>query len=341
VQRKLRLSRTMSLAARDPLAFERFRETGVLHFATPTSLFDRDFPGHYLRLVTGVRASVVIVDPPVTGIRATLATTGTSYVTVVSGDGFARVAVQRGPETMVLTGPSPSGRLETEPRSELLVPFENIGVDTTWRFAMPRPANPIDYAGIADVLVTIDYTALASDDLRQWVIQGLDPAVRTERPFSLRYDLPDQWHDLHHPDQSATPLTVQFHTDTAGFRADLTDLVLRHVTLAFTPRYAGGAGEPPAAWDTAMVADLSFTPDGGAPALGGTASPTGGVITTRPGPGNAPGWQALTAGGPAPVGTWSLRLTNPARAVLDSGDLDDILLILSYDGTTRPWPEEG
>lgn len=339
-QRKLRLSRTVSLAAQDPLAFERFRATGVLHFATPTSLFDRDFPGHYLRLVTGVRASVVAPVLPITGIRATLATTGTSYVTVVSGDGFARVAVQRGPETMVLTAPSPpSGQLEAEPRSELLVPFENIGVDTTWRFAMPRPANPIDYSGIADVLVTIDYTALASDDLRQRVIQGLDPAVRTERPFSMRDQFQDQWDELHN--QSTTPLEVQFRTEAGDFRPDLADLVLRHITLAFTPRYAGGAGEPPAAWDTAMVTDLSFTPDGAAAALGGTASPAGGVITTRPGPGNAPGWQALTAGGPAPVGTWSLRLTTAARAVLDSGDLDDILLILSYDGVTRPWPEEG
>ena len=341
-QRKLRLSRTISLAARDPLAFEQFRATGVVHFATPSSLFDRDFPGHYLRLVTGVRVSVVALVPPATGIRASLATTGTSYVTVVSGDGFARVAVQRGPETMVLTAPSGStGPFELEPRSELLTPFENIGVDTTWRFSMPRPANPIDFSGIADVVVTIDYTALASDDLRQRVIQGLDPAVRSERPFSMRYELPDQWYDLHNPDQTATPLTVQFRTEASDFRPDLTDLVLRHVTLAFTPRYAGGAGETPAAWDTAMVADLSFTADGAATGLGGSASPTGGVITTRPGPGNAAGWQALTANSPGPVGTWSLRLTSAARAVLDSGDLDDILLILGYEGTTSPWPEEG
>jgi hypothetical protein len=341
-QRKLRLSRTISLAAYDALAFEQFRATGVLRFATPSSLFDRDFPGHYLRLVTGVRASVVALVPPATGIRATLATTGTSYVTVVSGDGFARVPVQRGPETMVLTAPSaPSGLLELEPRSELLVPFENIGVDTTWRFSMPRPANPIDFSGIADVVVTIDYTALASDDLRQRVLQGLDPAVRSERAFSMRYELQDQWYDLHNPDQTAAPLMVQFRTEASDFRPDLTGLVLRHVTVAFTPRYAGGSGVPPGAWDTAMVTDLSFTADGGAAGLGGSASPTGGVITTRPGQGNAAGWQALTAGSPAPVGTWSLRLTSAARAVLDSGELDDILLILGYEGTTSPWPEEG
>jgi hypothetical protein len=340
-QRKLRLSRIISLAAYDPLAFERFRATGVLHFATPSSLFDRDFPGHYLRLVTSVRTSVVALVPPATGIRATLATTGTSYVTVVSGDTFSRVAVQHGPETMVLTAPSPSsGLVDLEPRSELLVPFENIGVDTTWRFSMPRPANPIDFSGIADIVVTIDYTALASDDLRQRVIEQFDPVVRTERPFSMRYELQDQWYDLHNPDQTAAPLTVWFRTEIADFRSDLTDLALRHVTLAFTPA-ASGPSEPPTVWDTALAAELSFTPDTGATALGGSASPSGGVITTRPGPGNAQGWQALTASGATPVGTWSLRLTPTARAILDSGDLDDILLILSYEATTLPWPVEG
>jgi hypothetical protein len=42
-----------------------------------------------------------------------------------------------------------------------------------------------------------------------------------------------------------------------------------------------------------------------------------------------------------PVGTRSLRLTQAARAVLGSGQLEDILLILSFEGTTLPWPEEG
>src|SRR5262249_11159801 len=43
-QRKLQLTKTISLAQLDPFAFQRFRETGVLPFATPMELFDRDFP---------------------------------------------------------------------------------------------------------------------------------------------------------------------------------------------------------------------------------------------------------------------------------------------------------
>lgn len=58
-QRKLQLTKAISLAQLDPFAYQRFRETGVLSFATPQILFDRDFPGHHLRLIKRVRTSVI------------------------------------------------------------------------------------------------------------------------------------------------------------------------------------------------------------------------------------------------------------------------------------------
>ena len=45
-------------------------------FVTPLELFDRDFPGHYLRLIKRVRMSVIALIPPNDGIHATLSTTG-------------------------------------------------------------------------------------------------------------------------------------------------------------------------------------------------------------------------------------------------------------------------
>jgi hypothetical protein len=58
-KRKLQLSKTISLAQMAPAEFQRFRETGVLPFATPMGIFDRDFPGHYLRLIRREKTSVV------------------------------------------------------------------------------------------------------------------------------------------------------------------------------------------------------------------------------------------------------------------------------------------
>ena len=40
------------------------------------------------------------------------------------------------------------------------MPFEAMGVDTSWELQMPKAANPFDYRTLADVLMTIEYTAL-------------------------------------------------------------------------------------------------------------------------------------------------------------------------------------
>ena len=55
-------------------------------------LFDRDFPGHYLRMIKRVRVSVIALIPPTQGIRATLSSTGLSRI-VIGGDVFQTVVV--------------------------------------------------------------------------------------------------------------------------------------------------------------------------------------------------------------------------------------------------------
>ena len=128
-------------------------------------------------------------------------------------DVFRSVVVRREPETVGLSSPrEATGLFELVPDSqpELLLPFEGTGVDTIWRFELPKAANQFDYSTIADVLLTIEYTALNSLDYRQQVIQTLDPELSPDRPFSFRQQFPDQWYDLNNPDQAATPMAVRF-----------------------------------------------------------------------------------------------------------------------------------
>jgi hypothetical protein len=42
-----------------------------------------------------------------------------------------------------------------------------VCVDATWELQMPKAANPFDYRTIADVLITLEYTALQSFTYRQ------------------------------------------------------------------------------------------------------------------------------------------------------------------------------
>jgi len=330
-KRKLNLSQTFSLARMSPYEFEQFRQSGALSFNIPMSLFDRDFPGHYLRLIKRVRVSVVALIPPSQGIRATLTAAGVSSVVTSSDNGLTSQAnkVRRDPELVALTSPiNASGVFEMDAQSEMLQPFEAMGVDTLWSFEMPRAANPFDFRTIADVLLTIEYTALNNFDYRQQVIKSLPRTTSGERSFSLLFQFADAWYDLHNPDQSATPMTVTFKTWREDFPPNIESLKIRKVALFFSR-----------AEDEAFEIDvdhLLFTPDGEDDAVGGGASTIDGLIST--GGGNGSSWTAMI--GESPVGEWELALPDrpDVRSWFADRKIQDILLVVTYGGRAPAWP---
>jgi hypothetical protein len=327
-KRKLQLTKTISLAQFAPVEFQRFRETGVLRFGTPMEMFDRDFPGHYLRLIKRVRTSVVALIPPVQGIRATLATTGVSRVTI-GGDSFQSAVVRRDPELVALTSPNnATGLFELEQQSEMLLPFEAMGVDTSWEFQLPKASNPFDYNSVADVLISIDYTALNDVDYRQQVIRSLNRDLSAERAFSLRRQV-DEWYDLNNPDPDATQIITSLTVKREDFPPNIDGLSLKHVTL-FVATADGPRVEIP-------NVSLRFTPEGQSEIiLTPDISTEQGVISTRR---NALSWAPLISG-KSPVGVWKLVLPNSAdlRSKFQDEKIDDILLVFTYDHRTASWP---
>jgi hypothetical protein len=327
-KRKLLLTKTISLARLVPFEFERFRETGVMPFATPMELFDRGFPGHYLRLIKRVRTSVIALVPPIDGIHATLSTTGSSRV-VIGGDLFQTVFIKRTPEFIALSAPNNStGVFELDPQPDMLLPFEGSGVVMNWEFNMPKAANRLDYRTIADVLITIEYTALNSFDYRQQVIQTLNPNLSADRPFSFRNQFADQWYDLNNPEQTKTPMKVKFQTIRQDFPPNVETLKIQQVLLYFI-RASQKTFELP-------ITELRFTEQGSQGTVGGTATPIDGIISTRRGNGGS--W--TSALGKTPVGEWELTLPNTeeVRKHFQNEELDDILFVITYSGRTPEWP---
>ncbi len=330
-RRKLQLTKTLSLARLAPVEFARFRETGVMVIGTPQALFDRDFPGHYLRLVRRVRMSVIALIPPTEGIRATLSTPGTSRI-VIGGDTFRTAVVRRDPETVGLSSPrDATGLFELVPDSqpELLLPFEGTGVDAVWRLELPKAANPFDYSTIADVLLTLEYTALNSFDYRQQVIRTLDPELSTDRPFSFRQQFPDQWYDLYNPDQTATPMTVRFKTARGDFLPNIDDLRIQHLVLYLAPTN----GQPV----ELRGARLLFKKEGDQTPVGGSADSIDGVISTRRA--NGSNWLPITGNAP-PIGEWELALPtdDTTKNFFRNEEIEDILFVITYSGRTPEWP---
>jgi tetratricopeptide (TPR) repeat protein len=326
-RRKLNITKTISLAQLAPLEFEQFRNSGVFTVATPMSLFDQDFPGQYLRLVKRVRLSLFALIPPTAGIKATLTASAASRV-VVGGDLFQTIRVQHGPESLALTSTqNATGVFDFDIQPEMLAPFEGIGVDTVWEFKLPKAANPFNYNTIADVLLTLDYSALFSYDYQQIVLAQMRPTLEAERGFSFRHEFADAWYDLLNPGQSSTPMTVRFKTTYADFPANLDRLAIRNVAFAFL-RKNGTSFEIP-------IAGLHFTPDGDATNYGGAANTTEGIASTRRG--NAQSWTSLT--GHTPCGIWELALPNSTavRNRFSSGEIENAILVVSYSGRRPNW----
>ncbi len=330
-KRKLQLTKTISLARLDPLVFQQFRETGVMVFATPMTLFDHDFPGHYLRLIKRVRTSVIALIPPIEGVKATLSTTGISRV-VIGGQLFQTTVVNRGPDSVALTSPQNATglfELEMQGQGEMLLPFEGLGVDTTWEFRLPKPANAFDYRTIADVLITIEYTALDSQTYRQQVIQQLDRSVSADRPFSFRHQFADAWYDLHHPDlvqDPQQPMAVSFSTRREDFPPNVTDLEIEHVTL-YIARKSGTTDE--------FDLDLKLGSTGN---IGGAARTVDGVASTRKG--NAGVWAAAMIR-KSPIGKWTLAFKDEeeVRDLFANDQIEDILFVITFGGKTPEWPQ--
>jgi len=330
-KRKLHLTQTLSLAQLGPLELQQFRNSGVLTFATPEALFDREFPGHYLRLVKRVKVSLIALVPPVRGIRASFSASGLSR-TVVAGDSFAPVLLSRSPESIAFTSPlNASGLFELEADNGMLLPFEGMGVDAVWRLELPKPANPFDYRSIADVLLTLEYTALQSYDYRQKVVRQLDRSFTGDRAFSVREQFADAWYELNNPEQIAPErqMRIELPIRREDFPPHLQSLSLEQLTL-FCVRNDGYVAE-------LKILSLTHAIPGLNSVTAGEAQTRGGIVGTRR-PNGAP-WQALV--GRHPAGDWTLQLENTPliRAAIKDESISDLVLVMTVNGTTPEWPQ--
>jgi Tc toxin complex TcA C-terminal TcB-binding domain len=309
------------------LELQQFRETGLLVFATPMEMFDREFPGHYLRLIKRVRLSLFAL---VRDVRATLSASGLSRV-IVAGDEFSSVTLSRSPEAIAFTSPlNATGLFEMEPENGLLLPFEGMGVDTVWQLELPKPANPFDYRTIADVLLTIEYTALNSYEYRQEVLRGQDRSFSGDRAFSVRDQFPDAWYELNNPESVADEVSrmrVILPIRRDDFPPHLEELAVQELTL-FCLRKDGFTQE-------LSINSLRYTPPGGEAITAAGVRTTGGIIgTRRP---NGAAWIVMV--GHDPVGEWSIQLenTDPVRGWFKDGSIQDLVLVVTVTGVTPAW----
>lgn len=329
-KRLLNLSQTFSLANLFPIEFDEFRRTGLLDFATTMRMFDEGFPGHYLRLIKKVRISVAALIPPNQGIRATLSTSGLSRV--VTGDpSFPTVVIRQEPQSVALTSPTAStGIFELDMQSDLLYPFEGMGVDTNWNFELPPAANPLDFGSLFDVMMSIDYTAINSPELREQVIKRLPRRWSGVLSFSVRRDLPDIWYDLANSTEDKTAL-IELKLNSRSFPPGISEQVVDEIGVFV--RLKDGS-EPEArvrARFQPMKSDAWTDSDQAALVRGIASSRQSGAAS----------WASLrgTAGANA---KWQFELTDQRADssilnALKTEGVDDILVVFTVSGLKPAW----
>ena len=325
--RRLNVSQTFSLAQLLPTDFLAFRRTGQLTFTTPMAWFDQDFPGHYQRLIKQVHLSLVALVPSSRGIRATLTSTGISRV-VTPGDfgSFTEVTLRRDPSVISVTSPlNATGVFPLDLQPEIVFPFEGSGVNTQWNFSLPQAANPFDFVSIADLQLTIEYTAMSDPDYESQVVRQLNSNLTraSDRVFSLARDFPDQWYALSNPLPTTNGRGATLELGAADFPAALTDLLTSQVAVRLiSSRAAKLPPVPVSVTRTLPGADI-----------GGVATTDeNGIASTRR---SAPAWGELLES--SPVGRWRLAFDESADPLF-AGELADVLFVASWHAQSPAWP---
>lgn len=329
-KRKLNLTKMLSIAQIAPLELQQFRQTGVLHFATTLDMFDRDFPGDYMRLIKRVG---VILDGTGSGINATLSCTGVSRVVADRGPGqFDTVVLRRDPQRVALIKQDETtnifrGVFASDSQPELLQPFEGLGVETSWELRILRASNTIDLSKLADIRMVLDYTSLHSETYAARVMDELGRTVSYDRPFSFQREFPTEWTNVFKdPSAGAPALTARIGTNAEHFYKNLTNLRIEQVTIQFA------LSDGPAI--NIVLEQLRLTPTGKGP-VSGIGGTNNGVISSRLG--NAD-FSALI--NQSPIGKWEISLPNTAqtRDWFKEQRITDIILIITYGGDLPAWP---
>jgi hypothetical protein len=336
-RRLLNLSHTFSLARMMPIEFQEFRRTGVLVFATPLQLFDEGFPGHYMRLIKRVRLSVAALIPPNMGIRATLTNNGMSRV-VTGGPAYQTVIVCQDPQSVALTSPSAStGVFELDMQTDLLYPFEGNGVDTTWFLELPPAGNRFDFDTIGDAVMTIEYTAQSSYDLRDRVIKQLSRKWSADQAFSVRQDLPDVWYDISNLSGEAKP-SVELKLGLSDFPPGLSDHAVEEIMVYV--KLKDGTDAKFAVQPARRPKDKTWA-DG---VSGESISAVKGLASTHQS--GAISWTKLRGplvlpGIPGSDTQWRFVFSDidefSLAEALRQGDVEEILIVFTLSGTKPAW----
>ncbi|MEM6252863.1 MAG: LamG-like jellyroll fold domain-containing protein [Cyanobacteria bacterium P01_D01_bin.156] len=207
-KRHLEITKHISLAQLDPFALLQFKETGRCQFSLSELLFDRDYPGHYCRMIKTLSISIPAIVGPYQTFKATLTQTGNKTLLTPDIGGVRyllgeeqdtppviRADYRSNQQIAISTGVEDSGMFELNFGDSRYLPFEGTGAVSNWLLEMPKATNSIDFNAITDVIIHLRYTCKSDGGLFKQQVMELE-AFKTYqgvRLLSLAHDAPSEW----------------------------------------------------------------------------------------------------------------------------------------------------
>jgi len=246
--RTLEIRKTVALSQIDALALVKFRTTGSCEFALSEALFDRDHPGHYCRKIKSISISIPAAIGPWQSLNATLTQLANQVIVKPDKDAVAFLQTASGTTPSAATlrsywrpnqqvalssGLADNGLFVLDFRDDRYLPFEGTGAVSQWRLDMPPAANHFDFAGVADVVIEVSYTALDGGPSFRREVVAMAPVQKYNGQVLLPLaDLqPEAWRAfLADPGGVVTEQKLTFTVPARAVPSHVTEAKLKTVT---------------------------------------------------------------------------------------------------------------
>src|SRR6266571_2056422 len=350
-RRELEITKHVSLAQVAPLQLLTLKATGTCTVSIDESLFNRDFPGHYLRRIKSVAVTIPCVIGPYTSVNAQLTLLSNKVRTNSKLDGGyaegkgidSRFRYDFAATQSIVTSSAQNdaGLFEVTLRDERYLPFEGCGAISTWQIDLKPSQNAFDINTVTDVILHLRYTARDGGFPPDALPTPSESGVRL---FSARHDFPDKWQQFLYPasgtqQKLALALTTDFFPFTArGLKKWNVSMVQVVLKLKDTPLQFG-EDAPSAVYDGSAL-QLSLD---SAPLTDGTTFSSAKPLLKKDGIfGIVPIAQFSSADinppGVYTLGTWQFSIEGKDNADGNLGALPSQLLVRDAQGNVQGPP---
>ncbi|HEX8108460.1 MAG TPA: hemopexin repeat-containing protein [Kofleriaceae bacterium] len=244
-ERRMEITKYVSLAQVDPLALLHLKERGTCEFELGEALFDADFPGHYGRQIKTVSLSFPALIGPYHNFNATLTQLG--HRTLLAPDkarlnyllgkttttaldaSVLRIDWRPNQQIALSTGTNDSGLFEVNYHDERYLPFEGTGAVSTWRLEINGVDGPVHRQTLSDVILTVRYTARSGGSAFAETVKNAVGGT-SERAWllNLATDFSDEWQAFLSKPSAGMAFTVERRNLPGASEKEVTGVYLHY-----------------------------------------------------------------------------------------------------------------